>query len=180
MRICFIIRVCIICSILAQIPCLEKNVVPEIWAKMLSANQIAEFSNHLYLLNKLMKWPDYLLRTYYQTNLHKFIKIKTWWERFWLGMVKNVSSHFGHETLKLVLSQKWINWLFANDFFGGCDQKLSFSSLDSKSCCILRTNLQKQPPKGVLRKRFSENIQQIYRGTPMPKCNFNKVAKQLY
>ena len=28
--------------------------------------------------------------------------------------------------------------------------------------------------------RCSENMQQIYRGTPMPKCDFNKVAKQLY
>ena len=26
----------------------------------------------------------------------------------------------------------------------------------------------------------SENMQQIYRRMPMPKCNFNKVAKQLY
>ena len=26
----------------------------------------------------------------------------------------------------------------------------------------------------------SENIQQIYRTTPMPKCDFNKVAKKLY
>ena len=26
--------------------------------------------------------------------------------------------------------------------------------------------------------RCSKNMQQIYRGTPMPKCNFNKVAKQ--
>ena len=40
--------------------------------------------------------------------------------------------------------------------------------------------LQKQPPRGVPRKRCSENMQQIYRGTPMPKCDFNKVAKQLY
>ena len=39
--------------------------------------------------------------------------------------------------------------------------------------------LQKQPPKGVSRKRCSENMQQIYRRTPMPKCDFNKVAKQL-
>ena len=37
---------------------------------------------------------------------------------------------------------------------------------------------QKQPPRGVLKKRCSENIQQIYRRTPMPKCDFNKVAKQ--
>ena len=40
--------------------------------------------------------------------------------------------------------------------------------------------LQKQPLKGVLEKRCSENMQQIYRRTHMPKCNFNKAAKQLY
>ena len=39
---------------------------------------------------------------------------------------------------------------------------------------------QKQPSRGVLRKRCSENMQQIYRRTPMPKCDFNKVAKQPY
>ena len=33
---------------------------------------------------------------------------------------------------------------------------------------------------GVLRKRFSENMHRIYRRTPMPKCDLNKVAKQLY
>ena len=38
----------------------------------------------------------------------------------------------------------------------------------------------KQPFKGVLEKRCSENMQQIYRWTPMLKCDFNKVAKQLY
>ena len=38
----------------------------------------------------------------------------------------------------------------------------------------------KQPSRGVVRKRCSANIQQIYRGTPMPKSNFNKAAKQLY
>ena len=37
---------------------------------------------------------------------------------------------------------------------------------------------QKQPPRGVRRKRCSENMQQNYRRTPMPKCDFNKVAKQ--
>ena len=29
-------------------------------------------------------------------------------------------------------------------------------------------------------RRCSESMQQIYRRTPMPKCDFNKVAKQLY
>ena len=37
---------------------------------------------------------------------------------------------------------------------------------------------QKQPSRGVPKKRFSENMQQIYRRTSMPKCDFNKAAKQ--
>ena len=32
---------------------------------------------------------------------------------------------------------------------------------------------QKQLPRGVPRKRCPENMQQIYRRTPMPKCDFN-------
>ena len=42
------------------------------------------------------------------------------------------------------------------------------------------TKSEEQPSRGVLRKRCSENIQQIYKGTLMPKCDFNKIAKQLY
>ena len=34
---------------------------------------------------------------------------------------------------------------------------------------------QDQPSRGVLRKRCSENMQQIYRRPPMLKCDFNKV-----
>ena len=37
--------------------------------------------------------------------------------------------------------------------------------------------MQKQPSRGVLIKMCSENMQQIYRRAPMPKCDFNKVAK---
>ena len=39
---------------------------------------------------------------------------------------------------------------------------------------------QKQPPRDVPKKRCSENMEQIYRRTPMPKCDFDKVSKQLY
>ena len=38
----------------------------------------------------------------------------------------------------------------------------------------------KQHSTCVLRKRCSENMQQIYKRLPMPKCDFNKVALQLY
>ena len=41
-------------------------------------------------------------------------------------------------------------------------------------------SFQKQLTIGALSKRCSENMQQIYRRTPMPKGDFNKVAKQLY
>ena len=36
--------------------------------------------------------------------------------------------------------------------------------------------VRKQPSRGALRKRCSENIQQMYRRTPMPKCDFTKVT----
>ena len=39
---------------------------------------------------------------------------------------------------------------------------------------------QKQLLRGVPWKRCSKNMQQIYRRTPMPKSDFNKVAKQFY
>ena len=40
--------------------------------------------------------------------------------------------------------------------------------------------IQKQPRRGFPRKRCSEDMQQIYRRIPMLKCDFKKVAKQLY
>ena len=45
---------------------------------------------------------------------------------------------------------------------------------------FLPVKIQKQPPRGVLKKWCSENMQQIYRRTPMSNCDFNKVPKQLY
>ena len=41
-------------------------------------------------------------------------------------------------------------------------------------CCFLM--IQKQPSRVVLKKKYSENMQQIYRRIPMAKCDFNKVA----
>ena len=40
--------------------------------------------------------------------------------------------------------------------------------------------IQKHPSKGILRKMCSENMQQIYRRAPIPKCDFNTVTLQLY
>ena len=54
----------------------------------------------------------------------------------------------------------------------------NFTLLNIDDVPLIKT--QNQPSRGVLRKRFSENIQQICWITPMPKFNFNKAAKQLY
>ena len=63
-------------------------------------------------------------------------------------------------------------------------QIVTVHSIQYTSCDSLKKRLlsmsQKQPSRYVLRKSCSENIQQIYRRTPMPKCDFNKFAKQLY
>ena len=45
---------------------------------------------------------------------------------------------------------------------------------------ICESYLQKQPFRCVLKRRYSENMQKMYRRTPMPKCNFNEVALQLH
>ena len=53
------------------------------------------------------------------------------------------------------------------------------SDLLIPKCCIIKNLIflwQKQPLRGVFKKRCSENMQQIYRRTFMPKCDFNKVA----
>ena len=44
---------------------------------------------------------------------------------------------------------------------------------------VFKSNLQKQPSRGALRKRCSKNIQPIYRRTPMPKW-FIEITLQLY
>ena len=40
----------------------------------------------------------------------------------------------------------------------------------------LEYSSEEQPPRGVPRKKCSKNMQQIYRETPMPKCDLNKVS----
>ena len=42
-----------------------------------------------------------------------------------------------------------------------------------------KKRFQKQPSRTVLKNSCSENLQQIYRKTTMPKCDFDKNAKQL-
>ena len=45
-------------------------------------------------------------------------------------------------------------------------QKIKCDGLQSS----FLNEIQKQPPRGALEKMYSENIQQIYRRAPTPKC----------
>ena len=62
-----------------------------------------------------------------------------------------------------------------NMFFCLWFLKLRKSNISRVNCIV-----QKQPSRGVLRRRCSKHRHQIYRRTPMSKSDFNKVALQLY
>ena len=83
------------------------------------------------------------------------------------GMAQSISKKFPHNREKVCrqYAVELLVWLLlsVSHFFVG------FKWI---SIC----SVQKQPSRGVLIKSFSENMQQIYRKTPMPKCDFNKGA----
>ena len=54
------------------------------------------------------------------------------------------------------------------------------SYLNQKKGNVTAMIIQKKSSRSVFKKRCSENMQQMYRRTPLSKCNFNKVAFQLY
>ena len=72
------------------------------------------------------------------------------------------------------------NWFSILQVFFLFDPKVLtlFEVLACKCFIAFSKVMQKQPSRGALRKRCFENIQQIYSRTPMPKCDFNKVALQ--
>ena len=84
-------------------PIFGKKPVPEIYAKMLSANQIAGFLNILFLQITLMKQPHFL---HVDTNSQD---LKVDWKFFWTDMMRKWCSQSGLWTLKLTLSQEWTN-----------------------------------------------------------------------
>ena len=79
---------------------------------------------------------------------------------------ENYGFHPKHENI-IILKFEIEEAFIYNEFIFFFEKKLMF-------------NFQKQPSRGVIKKRCSENIQQIYMITPMPKCDFNKVAKKGY
>ena len=103
-----------------------KNLVLEIQAKMLSANQIAWFLNELFLQSKSSKpglwtlkftvsheWTDRINRFF--ACWYKLMQVKRLLKILGIGMAKNGCGQSCDEALKLTVSEEWIdgiNWFF--------------------------------------------------------------------
>ena len=55
------------------------------------------------------------------------------------------------------------------------NSSINLNKQSSEYVRIMENNRQKQSSRGVLRKWCSKNKQQIYRRTPIPKCDFNNM-----
>ena len=122
-------------------PIFGKNLVPEIYANILSANLIA----------KSFISPEHINETTsFFAFCYKFTQIKMQLKIFRLGMVKNECGKTVHGALKMNLSQKGtdgIKWVGGNPeklkvdsmIWSGCGEKWPwpFSSWERKICCFL-------------------------------------------
>ena len=100
----FIMKICIIFCVPVHILHLAK-IVSTIWAKMVSANQVAVFLRELYIT-----------RTNWRNNMIFCMLKQSWFKIFWVGMVINGCGQSDRGGLKLPVSQEWvdgINWFFA-------------------------------------------------------------------
>ena len=127
-------------------PIFGKILVPEIWAKMFSANQVAGFFVQPYLQNKSMKWLVFL---HVDTNSHKLKvdqEIFGWAWPEWVWSVWSRDSKIGYLKNELMertdFFARWCKFRKAKSYFkwflGGAGQKWawSFSSWDLKICRI--------------------------------------------
>ena len=90
------------------------------------------------------------------------------------------------ENWKVVSQKSFQKWVKQKQVYN-CQQFPSHHFLDRhyvlqifRSFADIVKYTQMQLSRGVLKKRRSENMQQSYRRTAMPKCDFDKVWKQLY
>ena len=114
-------------------------------------------------------------------NFPELLQKKGWWKKekkkCWNG--RNILSFFK----TYILPKPHLRYLFIRILtLSRLSVFWTFTSTASLTLCLKNIILEnhKQPSWGVLRKRCSENMQEIYGRTPMPKCGFNKVAKQLW
>ena len=147
-----------------------------------SRMQISPADKNLFKLNNIkIKWisKDIVLVSFLLT-LSKFIvslgsfkrsKITSTWH-FQQNLVSKFEQVYSSlktdRKLNIHIPLLWDNFV---------DHSLSYSlSSFAKYNGNYMKKWQKQPSRGVLKKRCSEDMQQIYRRIPIPKCHFNNGA----
>ena len=96
----------------------------------------------------------------------------------WFQFAEDAALVTGQEYKTKILLNVFSIWCTWSHMIIRVDKCHTFGIMKEKTISI--QTKQKQPSRNVHSKRCSENMQQIYRRTPMPKWDFNKVAKQLY
>ena len=146
-----IMKTYIVCWVPAEIPYLGKILFLRCGPECSQTIRLQDFLiNHIYRTNQ---WNS--LRFGMLIQIH--IWTKSWSKGFWMVMVKNGHGQSGHRTLKLTVSQEWIDEItnFLHDgansgklklismILGGLGQKWAwlFSSWDPKIYCIVRVSL---------------------------------------
>ena len=83
--------------------------------------------------------------------------------------------------LSLMSLQTWISsYVFCNCLKMPCNVTAAFCWAEKNWNAMSFKTFKSSRQEVFLRKGVLKNMQQIYRRTPIPKCDFNKVALQLY
>ena len=111
--------------------------------------------------------------------INKIYYLKLSREKLQLDIFNKRKQHMSENNVaKEDLNLKWRRQKMESTHFANNQWlwiKFNFDSQKIKDLCVSEGVQQKQSSRGVLRKRCSENMQQIYRRTPMSKCGFNKL-----
>ena len=98
-------------------------------------------------------------------NMYFLVILKGLHQGTWVPKIQGKSGNFTYNIGWKPSKQQFsfvVNQLFQFDYFINLSIRFIY--------------IQRQSPRGVPRVRYSE----IYKRTPTPKCNFNKIALQLY
>ena len=132
---------------------------------------VSTYKNPSFKLTWLMKYlPE--IPNFQITNTLQLSNLLWQWQKIIFINIK--ANYYGKEVLTLIQKIQY----FANIWHSLSPLMTLLTPLTIWH--YLCNIIQKQPSKGILRKRCSENMQQIYRRTLMPKCDFNKAAKNFY
>ena len=129
--------------------------------------------NHV--VSELEKFVLWLIKTW-----NEFLKANLFWDRksqlYWF-LLSKIFHHYKPYFKFFVSCYSFLYFLiYVINFDKYFPKQFWLNTLPGTSSGFLFL----EQSRRVLTKRCPENMQQIYGRTPIPKCDFNKAAKQLY